>query len=135
MFSAIGRFVGRVFGSQENIGKTADMIRDGVDKLVFTDEEKADYSQKSVELYIEFLRVQTDGGHLARRLLALMVGFAWTATVALLVLGVVLSAWLPVWAGIVGNLFEVLKGVVAMPFLAVMTFYFGHRILQGARDK
>ncbi len=136
MFRAVGSFLGRVFGSSENVGKTADMIRDGLDKVIYTEEERADYSQQSVELYLEFLRLQTDGGHLARRFLAVAVGSLWSLAVLILIVATIFSGWFPAAAAISTSVLAVTP-IINTPFITVMTFYFGHRILQafGKSDK
>lgn len=131
MFKAVGGFFARIFTSPDNIGKTADMVRDGLDKLILTKEETKDYEQKAVENYLEFVKVSTDGGHLARRLIGLIVTFVW-ALYTLSIGGLItVGIWVEGLAEAALALSDVLVKVVLPSFGGVMLFYFGHRIIKG----
>lgn len=73
-------FWGRLFGSDNATDKVIDHVSNGMDKLVYTSEEKADDNAKSVtearQMIIEWLK-NTQGQNLARRLLALMIASVW----------------------------------------------------------
>lgn len=135
MFKALGGFLGRLFGSGDNAGKTVDMIRDGLDKIILTAEERRDYEQKGAELYLEYLKTSSDGGHLARRLIGLAVTSVWWCYAmgvgALMVVGV--------WDGRFAEsglaLAEVMLKIVLPSFVAVKLFYFGHRLVPTGDDK
>lgn len=58
--------LGRIFGSKEVIETGVEGIYNGVDKVVYTDEEKADNFARLLKLYEPF--------KVAQRLIALMVG-------------------------------------------------------------
>jgi hypothetical protein len=111
--SVIGSFFGRLFGGSKSAEKALDMVKDGVDALVLTEEEKVNYSIKGVELYLEYLRVTYDGGHLARRLIGLIVTGIWSVYC------------------IAALYFMDMKIITAIsdPFMAVMVFYFGAGIV------
>jgi hypothetical protein len=50
----IGQIFGKIFGSQSIVNKAAEGIYNGVDALVYTDEEKADKFAKFLKLYEPF---------------------------------------------------------------------------------
>ena len=53
-----------LFGGSDSVGKIAEKAADGlyngVDKLFYTEEEKADARQKAGELYLDFIKVAYD---------------------------------------------------------------------------
>lgn len=128
MFKAIGGFFGRLFTSPENVGKTVDMVRDGLDKLIFTKEEQADYNQKAAEMYLEFVKVASDGGHLARRLIGLTVTLVWALYAATIGILYTMGIWVSGFAEAALGLTEVMLKIVLPSFGGVMLFYFGHRL-------
>ena len=73
-------FWGRLFGSDQAAGKVIDHAAAGIDKLFYTNEEKADDLASSASearaMVIEWLK-NTQGQNLARRLLALMIATVW----------------------------------------------------------
>lgn len=73
-------FWGRLFGSDSSVEKVIDHAAAGLDKLIYTDEEKADAVLQdraaARQMVIEWLR-NTQGQNLARRLLALMIASVW----------------------------------------------------------
>jgi len=73
-------FWGRLFGSDDAISKVIDHAANGLDKLWYTEEEKAEDRAKSAtearKMVIEWLK-NTQGQNLARRLLALMIATVW----------------------------------------------------------
>ena len=73
-------FLGRLFGSNEAVNKGVDAITSGIDKLFYTEEEKAEASlvlrQKAGELLIDWMAA-TQGQNIARRLLAVLIAFTW----------------------------------------------------------
>ena len=73
-------FWGRLFGSDKATEKLVDNISSGIDKLWYTDEEKAeDRAQARREgqaVMIQWL-ANTQGQNLSRRLIALSITFIW----------------------------------------------------------
>jgi len=73
-------FWGRLFGSDSAVESVIDHAAAGLDKLIYTDEEKADAIARdrasARQMVIEWLR-NTQGQNLARRLLALMIATVW----------------------------------------------------------
>ena len=72
--------LGKIFGTEEAISKSIDLIASAGDKLVYTDEEKADDKAKRAAqidtLLIRWMETTT-GQNLARRLLAVMITCVW----------------------------------------------------------
>ncbi len=73
-------FFGRLFGSDEATGKLIDNVSSGLDKLWYTDEEKAEDKAKARSegrvMVIKWLE-STQGQNLSRRLIALSITFIW----------------------------------------------------------
>lgn len=73
-------FFGRLFGSEKALTAVVDGVSNGLDKLVFTDEEKADFAAKERAegraMVVQWMQA-TQGQNLARRLIALSITFVW----------------------------------------------------------
>ena len=54
----MGGLLGKIFGSDKVISKAVDGIYNGVDKLVYTDEEKADNWRLAMKIYEPFKLAQ-----------------------------------------------------------------------------
>ena len=73
-------FLGKLFSSDEAIKSTASALRDGLDALVYTDEEKAtDAALQRTEARQMLLRwmESTQGQNIARRFLAVSLSMMW----------------------------------------------------------
>jgi len=90
--------IGRVFGSDKAASSLIDNVSKGLDKLVYTGEEKAEADARAVtearSMVIDWLRT-TSGQNLARRILAFMVASVWlgfyVATAAVAIAGIWVS--------------------------------------------
>lgn len=120
----------RLFTSPEIVSKSFDMVRDGLDKSILTDEERLDYNKEAVAQFIEFMRIASDGGHLARRFIGLMVTGVWSIYASTIGLLFVLGVWNPAFAEAAVGLTEVMLKIVLPSFGGVMLFYFGHRLVK-----
>lgn len=80
MFGAVGSFFGKMLGSDKALSGVVDGVTNGLDKLVYTSEEKADDAAKATtearQMVIDWMR-STQGQNLARRLIALSVTGVW----------------------------------------------------------
>ena len=108
-------------------------IRSALDVLFLTEEEKIQYSQKGMDQFLEFQKLNTEQNSLrskARREIALLIIQA--QALQLFVIG---TAWLfcKEWAEFMLKLNIALKFGAA--FFAVIVFYFGYYGVQGAIDK
>jgi len=131
-------FIKSLFGTNENnskvVERAADGIYNGLDKLIYTEEEKADAFQKGREAFLEFVKITHDQNSIrsvTRRWLAFLV-------IAPVMLFFVMSG-LTKFVGIfVSNSVQyteaadfLFKLVVEMsPWAAgILAFYFGSHIL------
>lgn len=102
----------KLFGSEKVIGKAVDGIYNGVDKLAFTEEEKADNFRKLLKLYEPF--------KIAQRFLALIFGIPYAI------------AWLLTFSStfFIDNIesielqIDMLSGTMGQIVLAIVAFYF-----------
>ena len=73
-------FWGKLFGTDEAISKTIDVVSEGLDKLVYTCEEKADASaweRTEARAMLDKWMEATQGQNLARRLISLAITGVW----------------------------------------------------------
>jgi hypothetical protein len=144
MFSLIGETIGKIFGTDKAAGALIDNVSSGLDKLVYTSEEKADAKAEAVtearKMVIKWLEA-TSGQNLARRLLAMMITIVWlTQYVCMMGLSVV-AVWVAdpgpfaESAKVVGGYAENMNGAMML----ILAFYFAAphmgNIVQGAIDK
>jgi len=73
-------FLGRIFGTEKALSSIVDGVSNGLDALVYTDEEKAGDAAKSRSearaMVIQWMAA-TQGQNLARRFLALIITAIW----------------------------------------------------------
>lgn len=116
-------FWGKIFGSDSVIEKATDGIYNGVDSIVYTDQEKAERLERMLKLYEPF--------KLAQRLIALAVGAPFVTIHTIVCLVWIASVF------VVGDsvAYEFVKGEMAAiassnnetlgtPFTVIVAFYF-----------
>lgn len=115
------KIFGAIFGTPKTLEAIVDGAVSGIDKLIFTDEEKAETNQQIRGWMIEYLKA-TQPQNVARRFMAITITLMWAC---LILLGVALykidmgySAWI----------FSVLDNLVNQPFMILMSFYFLARV-------
>lgn len=113
----------RIFGSSENTKTIVDGAVAGLDKLVFTKEERAEMDDKARDWFLRYLEA-TQPQNLARRFIALVVVGLW----ATLILAGICAWW--VSQAFSMFVFKVLAEVVAMPFSIIIGFYFAAHVLR-----
>ncbi len=92
----IGKFLGKLFSSDEAIKQTAGALRDGLDALVYTDEEKAnDAALQRTEARQMLLRwmESTQGQNIARRFLAISLSMMWGTIYGFQIVMSAISPW------------------------------------------
>ena len=108
-----------LFSSESVVDKTVNGIYDGIDKVVYTAEEKADNRQQLLKLYEPF--------KIAQRFLALIFGIpyvlAWFVTF-------IMSFYIDVNAQL-----ALLDGKIGLIVVSIVTFYFGGGMLESKRGK
>lgn len=110
-----------IFGNSDTANKVAEGIYNGVDKLVFTDEEKADASREGFKLWIEYQKA-TQPQNIARRLIALLIVSVWA------VLVLVAAFVYPLSPDYSAYLLELLWKAVMPSIVVIISFYFYKRI-------
>ena len=115
--------LGWLFGGSKAADKTVDSLSNGIDKMFYTDEEKADGRQKGFDSFIKWQEA-TQPQNLARRLIALIV----TALFSVLVLVCVVAGYFD-QEGYSAYVYELTKELVFPAFLVIISFYFGKGIV------
>ena len=140
--------LGRVFATPKSIEKTMDAVIATGDKLIYTQEEKADSAKLMADWYIRYLEA-TQPQAIARRLIAFLISVLWSA---MIIAAVVAGVWTGDYGSIAilaggdpsgdlaatsgaGFLFAILDRIINEPFTAVVIFYFGgHYLTQALRE-
>ena len=80
MFGFITSTMGKLFGTDAAAKSLVDNVSSGLDKLVYTNQEKADDQAKAITeartMIVEWLKA-TSGQNLSRRIIALSITFMW----------------------------------------------------------
>jgi len=124
-----GGFFGRLLGSPKALNETVRGVRDGVDALFYTNQEKAvDLAQERTEfreMLIKWME-STQGQNLSRRIIALSITFVWlvmfVSRMALAIVGVWAEKAVK-WqesADIIGDSIGQMTGAVML----ILGFYF-----------
>lgn len=133
------KILSAIFGSSKNTETIVNGAVSGLDKMMFTKEERAEANQKLSDWYLKYLEA-TQPQNLARRLIALLIVGLW---VFLILLGVAAYAWHGKAADDETTLamfvFNVLNELVHQPFMMIMGFYFLAHVVraytEGTKDK
>jgi len=110
-----------LFGGGNAANSVVDGIKNGIDKLVFTDEEKVDANQKGLGLFIKYQEA-TQPQNVARRLISLIVLSIWGTLILLT------AALYSVDMEYAKFVLGLLQTVVMPSFLLVVGFYFFKRL-------
>jgi len=110
-----------IFGSSKNTETIVDGAVNGIDKLFYTDEEKAEGMEKMRDWYLRYLEA-SQPQNLARRFISVLI----VGLFVLLILAAVI-AWpfMPYYSEFI---FMVIEDNVATPFAIIMGFYFAAHI-------
>ena len=136
-------FLGRLLGSPKALSDTVEAVGKGIDRFVYTKEEKAEDAARAVtegrNMVIKWMET-TQGQNLARRIIALSITLVWLlmflAKIALPIAGI----WLEddKWAQsaeVVGDSIDQMTGAVML----ILGFYFAaphlDKITGAAMDK
>jgi hypothetical protein len=134
----------RIFGTEQAIKSTIEVIKDAGDALIYTEEEKAQDRSKRLQ-QIDALLVQwmetTTGQNLARRLLAVMITVVWLMMYVISVVVNVISVWTDnqedwtATAQIIGGYAQQMNGAMML----ILAFYFSapymSQVVNGALDQ
>lgn len=111
--------------------KAVDGIFSGIDKLVFTDEEKADYSKEAAKIYLEHQKTtlgENTAKSITRRKLAVMV---MAVFLFLLLFAVAVYKYDSEWS----KFSLQTAGTLSTGFTAIIVFYFGYYAIGNLMDK
>ncbi|MCK4792229.1 MAG: hypothetical protein KAV87_51340 [Desulfobacteraceae bacterium] len=138
--------VGKIFGSDKALSAVVNGVSNGLDKLVYTSEEKADDAAKdradARAMVITWME-STKGQNIARRLIALAIVSVWlfqymacmALSVAAIWVNPAMNAALISSARIIGTFAERMNGAVML----ILGFYFAApymgSLVKGAMDK
>ena len=138
--------VGKIFGSDKALSAVVDGVSNGLDKLIYTSEEKADDAAKdraSARAMVITWMESTKGQNIARRLIALAIVSVWllqylacmAMSVAAVWVNPDMNAALVSSARIIGTFAERMNGAVML----ILGFYFAApymgSLVKGAMDK
>lgn len=141
---ATAAFFGKMFGTEKALTTAIDGVVNGFDKLIYTDEEKADREAKDKQaargLIIDWLKA-SQGQNIARRFLAIMISIMWLLMhIGSLVLSIA-SVWIADQdkylksASVIQDYAESISGAMML----VLSFYFAApymgSIVEGAMAK
>lgn len=127
-------WIGKIFGTDEAVGKVVDSVSNGLDKIWYTDEEKAEdkaQAKRDASAFIIKWMESTTGQNLARRLIAVVVTGVWVLQyIAMMALstaavwtdseGAITSEKLTASAAIIGTYAESMNGAMML----ILGFYF-----------
>ena len=143
-FGAIGATLGKMFGTDKAVSALISNVSSGVDKLIYTDEEKAEdisaARSEGRQMVIEWMRT-TSGQNLARRAIALIVTGVWVTQYMAAMTFSMLSVWMETPANyvasakIMGDYANQMNGAMML----ILGFYFAAphlgKIVDGAMAK
>ena len=122
-------FWGKIFGAEKALTGIVDGVTNGLDALVYTDEEKASDATKErseARLMVVKWMESTQGQNLARRLIALSITAVWLLMYLIKSAVAVVSVWVDnseMWletAKVVGDSAESMNGAMML----ILAFYF-----------
>ena len=123
-------FWGRLFGSDDATNKVIDHVSSGLDKLWYTDEEKADDARRDNSEARKFLitwLTNTQGQNLARRFIAVSCTIVWLFMYCISWIMAALAPWLEVYASrlmessaVIASRAESMNGAMML----ILGFYF-----------
>ena len=136
----IGAVLGKVFGTEKALTSIVDGVSSGLDKLVYTSEEKADDASaersEARRMVIEWMAA-TKGQNLARRIIALSVVFVWLFNYILSGLFSIIAVWFQplrdkllegdIYTNPLIQTSDILKtsaNDMAQPVMLILAFYF-----------
>lgn len=139
------KFLGKLFGSDESINTIVSGVSNGLDALVYTDEEKANEASKERSearaMLIQWM-ASTQGQNLARRFIALSLTMMWGVMHGIKTVMATMAPWIP------DKTIKIMESVTALEeattqlngaMMLILAFYFASpymgSIVEGALNK
>ena len=113
-----------LFGNGKTVEKGLDMVSNGLDALVFTDEEKTVANQKVLDWKLKWIAA-TGPQSVARRVISYIIVGLWAYVLMLAVHFHVIG-----FTKEAEFLFTVLRDVLHWPFITIVGFYFAAHIVR-----
>lgn len=117
-----------IFGSDKSRDRLVEGAVTGLDKLRFTNEERAEANAQTREWFLRYLEA-SQPQNLARRFIALIIVGLWAF---LILFGVGVYYFDVEYSQFV---FNVLLDIVTNPFLMVMAFYFAAHMIRAYAER
>ncbi|MFV0441838.1 MAG: hypothetical protein ACK5LV_11215 [Lachnospirales bacterium] len=115
--------LGKIFGNQNVVDKGID----GIEKILYTNEEKAENKIELLKAYEPF--------KLAQRLIALLVTGVYLFVLLLCVVMTCISCWSDKAMELAKELASWNNELLSMPFILIMSFYFAGGAAEGVINK
>ena len=125
----VGEILGKLLGTDKAVASIVENASSAIDRLVYTDEEKADDRKQAVtearQMVISWMNA-TQGQNLARRLIALIVTGIWVFQYLTMMVLSVIAVWVQdpdpfkVSATVIGGYAESMNGAMML----ILGFYF-----------
>lgn len=122
-------FLSFLAGNSGAVDKVVSAGISGIDKLVFTEEEKADYNRKLQTLHLEFVKIaatESTAQSISRRLICMPVVYVW---LALIVANVGCEIFLGTAYSTIADAIQQMN----MPALAAIGFYVGRHMVSNKK--
>ena len=132
------KIFGAIFGSSDNTKTVVDGAVNGLDKLFYTDEERAETAGEMREWFLKYLAA-TNPQNVSRRFIAIVVTMLW-AFLVLIGIGAFAIEYFFFYdpavefnAVMAQFIFRTLTDIVAVPFAGIMAFYFVTHLARGIK--
>jgi len=129
MFNFIAELFGKMFGTSSSVEKLIEKTSSGLDKLIYTEQEKAEDISKSVSearsMVIDWMRT-TSGQNIARRFIALIITITWLAGYASVMILSVAAIWIGPADKLIESATVIRQGSESMngAMMLILGFYF-----------
>ena len=113
-------------GNTKTVDKVIDAGINGIDALIFTEEEKAEYNKNLQELHLEFIKIsasESTAQSISRRMICLPVVYVWLLLIIANTVAAVFAPGLDISA--ISKSIE----AMSMPALAAIGFYVGRHMI------
>ena len=135
-------FLSALFPGTAAAEKVVGAAASGIDKLFYTEQEKAEDKQaakrEAASMYLRWMEA-TSGQNRARRAIALVVTTLWASTFACALVLDVAAPWVPqAYQSALQASTAALRdgaGDMSGPFMVILGFYFGQRMLDAFKKK
>ena len=132
------KIFGSIFGSSDNTKTVVDGAVNGLDKMFYTDEERAETAGEMRKWFITYLNA-SNPQNVSRRFIAIVVTLLWAFLVLIGIAAFAIEYFFfydpaaEFSAVMAAFIFRVLTDIVAVPFAGIMAFYFVTHLARGIK--